>query len=171
VSGELRGRDDHAATEAELAMLCQSCGMCCDGSLFGRVDLAPEEVEPARRHRLRVLPNAKGFEQPCAALARSGPGLAEHRCSIYDERPLSCRRFMCRLYDRHRREGGSIEERISVVRRVRVLVARLEASGRAPADFEAALAGTQSMGHEAEPALHAYLELMQSLEEDFARAR
>jgi Fe-S-cluster containining protein len=154
-----------SAAEGELALLCRSCGLCCDGSLFGRVDLEPEEVEPARRLRLRVLHNAKGFEQPCAALARSGPGLDGCLCTIYDDRPLSCRRFTCRLYDRHRREGGSIEERLSVVRRVRSLVARLEASGLTPADFE----GT--VDHEAEPELHAYLELMRSLEEDFARAR
>jgi hypothetical protein len=157
--------------EADLAILCQSCGLCCDGSLFGRVGLEPEEVEPARRCRLHVLPSAKGFEQPCAALASSGPGLGERRCSIYDERPLSCRRFVCRLYDRHRREGGLIEERLAVVRRVRLLVASLEASGLQPADFEGAQASTQPVDPRAALAMHAYLELTRILEEDFARAR
>ena len=40
----------------ELPTLCGACGLCCDGSLFGRVPLAPDEATPARRLRLRVLP-------------------------------------------------------------------------------------------------------------------
>jgi Fe-S-cluster containining protein len=157
--------------QADLAALCQSCGLCCDGSLFGRVGLEPEEVELARRRRLRVLPRAEGFEQPCAALASPGPRLGERRCSIYDDRPLACRRFVCRLLDRHRREGGAIEGRLSVVRRVRSLVASLEASGLTPADFEGTHASTQHVRPGAEVERHAYLELTRILEEDFARAR
>jgi hypothetical protein len=153
---------------SELAILCQSCGLCCDGSLFGRVDLEPEEVGPARRHRLAVVPSGKAFEQPCAALVTGESG---RHCSIYDERPISCRRFVCRLYDRHMREGGPIEERIAVVRRVRLLVASLEESGLEPVDFE----GAQSSDRLADPRLIAampvYRELMSSLERDFSRAR
>jgi hypothetical protein len=137
--------------EADLALLCRSCGLCCDGSLFGRADLEPSEVEPARR-RLHVLSSGKGFEQPCTALASSGPERGERICSIYDERPRSCRRFVCRLYERHRREGGPIEPRLAVVRRVRRLIDSL------PADSRAARA-TPSV-----------LELTRILEEDFARA-
>jgi Fe-S-cluster containining protein len=138
--------------------------MCCDGSLFGRVDLEPDEVQSARKHRLRVLANAKGFEQPCSALALFG---SERRCAIYDERPISCRRFVCRLYERHEREGGPIEERLAVVRRVRALAARLETSGLAPADFQGN-SQTRPSGHDPE-LVQAYRELMQNLEEHFAR--
>jgi Fe-S-cluster containining protein len=165
----------NAAQNGELAALCRSCGLCCDGSLFGRVDLEPEEVELAKTHRLRILPHERSFEQPCTALARSGPERA-CRCSIYDERPVSCRRFTCLLYERHRREGGAIEARLEVVRRVRQLVDYLEASGWTPADFEGAPSSPQSGDHdragdhEHESALRAYVELTRSLEEDFARA-
>ena len=159
-SGEAKG---------DLEVLCQSCGLCCDGSLFGRVDLEPEEVEAARRHRLRVLPGARGFEQPCAALASSGPGLATRRCSIYGERPASCRRFACRLYDRHLREGGPIEERLRVVRRARDLAASLEASGLVPSDFESGSSSLRPLAPRVARAMPAYLELTRSLEEHFAR--
>jgi Fe-S-cluster containining protein len=128
------------AREAELALLCRSCGLCCDGSLFGRVDLEAMEVEPAKRRGLRILTNGNGFEQPCAAHAQTG-------CAIYEERPLSCRRFTCRLYERHRREGGPIEKRLAAVRRVRALLAGLAPSGAVPP------------------------ELTSRLEEDFARSR
>jgi Fe-S-cluster containining protein len=122
--------------------------MCCDGSLFGRVPLEPDEVPRAQKLRLQVLPSTRGFEQPCTALRDDG-------CSIYDDRPRACRRFRCRLYERHEREGGAVEERIAIVQRVRTLATRLEASGLTPAE----------LGDD-----EAYLELQQLLEEHFARA-
>jgi Fe-S-cluster containining protein len=160
-----------AAAGSDLEVLCQSCGLCCDGSLFGRVDLEPEEVESARRHRLRLFPGAGGFEQPCAALARPGSGLGTRSCSIYEERPLSCRRFACRLYERHLREGGPIEERLQVVRRVRNLAAALEASGLVPSDFESRQPGARPIDPRVARAMPGYHELTRSLEEHFARAR
>jgi Fe-S-cluster containining protein len=118
----------------ELETLCRACGLCCDGSLFGRVELEPDEVEPARR--LNVLTH---FDQPCPALATSG-------CTIYRDRPRSCRRFTCRLYERHRREGGPLDARLAVVRRARALLAGLDRAAPVPA------------------------ELTRLLDEDFARA-
>ncbi len=128
---------------SDLGTLCQSCGLCCDGSLFGLVPLARDEIALARKNRLHVLENDKGFEQPCSALSDSGA------CSIYDERPRPCRRFVCRLYDRHSREGGSLEPRLAAVKRVRELIAEVRARGLGPSDLE---------------------ELQKRLEDDFARA-
>lgn len=133
--------------EGDLATLCRSCGLCCDGSLYGRAVLEPHEVESARKNGLRVLDNGKGFSQPCAALVSCA-------CSVYDERPATCRRFVCRLYDRHRREGGPLEPRLAAVRRVRELLASLEGQG---AVAEATRAPDFS-------------ELVQRLHDDFARA-
>jgi Fe-S-cluster containining protein len=129
-------------TDAELSALCQACGLCCDGSLFGRVDLAPDEVGPAKKNHLRVLSNGRAFEQPCTALAPR-----ERTCGVYEARPAACRAFECRLHARHRREGGPLEPRLDAVRRVRELLATLEA---------AALPDTG--------------ELTRLLDEDFARA-
>jgi hypothetical protein len=145
------------ARDSELALLCRSCGLCCDGSLFGRVDLEPEEVGAARKARLRVVPSATAFEQPCAALSGVDPvprpksRARERRCAVYDDRPRACRRFLCRLHERHRVEGGPLEDRLAAVRRVRALLAALAAGG-----------GVM-------PA-HEYRELTTRLEADFARA-
>jgi Fe-S-cluster containining protein len=161
-----RGIAVDGSAQGELALLCQSCGLCCDGSLFGRVNLDPEEVDSARRHRLRVVADGRAFEQPCPALVPSGAGLG---CSIYDDRPHACRRFVCKLYDRHSREGGPIEERIAVARRARALLVFLQGSGFSPTDFE----GVRSSDKAPDPAaaLPAYHELMLSLERDFSRVR
>jgi hypothetical protein len=106
--------------------LCQSCGLCCDGSLFGRVRLEPSEVDSARRHRLPVVQNGGSFEEPCTALVTQG---AHHNCSIYVDRPESCRRFVCELYAGHLRDEGSLKDRIAVVHRAKALLAFLESAG------------------------------------------
>ncbi len=115
------------ARHDELTRLCQSCGLCCDGSLFGRVPLDPVEVEDMRRRRLRVLDGDKGFEQPCSALSEVTASGTARVCAIYDTRPRACREFACRLFEKHRLEGGPLEARLAAVRRARELLAKLEA--------------------------------------------
>lgn len=135
--------------DGELEVLCRSCGLCCDGRLFGCVPLAPDEVERGRKNRLLVLPRGNAFEQSCSALSREGESCA---CSIYADRPRACRAFACRLHDRHRREGGPLEARLDAVRRVQALLRLLDA----PSNDEARRAATA--------------ELIERMEESFARA-
>jgi len=110
----------------DLAMLCQSCGLCCDGSLFGRVPLDGGGASAGRR--LRVVAGGASFEQPCSALGEAGPG-ERRACAIYEERPRACRAFVCELHERHRREGGPLEPRLAMVRRTRELLARAHRDG------------------------------------------
>jgi Fe-S-cluster containining protein len=149
--------------ETELAILCHSCGLCCDGSLFGRVRLEPTEVNAANRKRLRVIDSKEAFEQPCPALAPVGrTDGARRTCSIYGDRPKACRRFECRLFERHRSEGGPLEPRLAAVRRVRELLAWLEAVRPSPEDDEAAIPSAVDQ--------QTFHELLRRLDEDFARA-
>jgi Fe-S-cluster containining protein len=127
----------------ELGALCRSCGLCCDGSLFGCVTLEPDELRDARKNRLKVLQRGKGFEQPCSALSTLDDGCA---CSVYSDRPRSCRAFTCRLYDRHRREGGPLGVRLKAVRRVRALLRSLEMTTDEEARRAAVAELTQRMG-------------------------
>jgi len=171
----LTGRAMHGGAEpparegAELAALCRACAMCCDGSLFGRTTLRPEEVGTARRTGLRVLPSEAGFEQPCAALQRDDPPRGAGRtCAIYAERPRACRTFVCRLYARHRAEGGPLAPRLAAVRRVREIAEALAAQGWTPDDFDAA--GAIEGAGPSDAATAAFVELRRRLEDDFARA-
>lgn len=132
---------------SDLAALCRACGMCCDGSLFGRVPLAPAEVEVARRHRLRVVASGAAMDQPCAAHGAGG-------CAVYAERPRACQAFACRLYERHAREGGPLGPRLEAVARARELLTLLGSS-------------TDAEGLQAEPW---FAELVERLEADFGRA-
>jgi Fe-S-cluster containining protein len=101
--------------------LCLHCGLCCDGSLFGRVPLEPGEAERLADRPVDFAPHGRALEQPCRAL---GP----HGCAIYDERPAACRRFTCRLLAR----GGPLEPRQAVVRHARELLAD---EARSPEDL------------------------------------
>jgi len=98
-----------------LEVLCQACGLCCDGSLFTRVPLGVAEVVPEAR--LGVVTNAQGgrhVPQRCAALDGS-------RCLAYAERPLACRRYECLLFGALREDEVSLPEALDVVRRARTL--------------------------------------------------
>ena len=140
---------DDGGMNDDLQTLCRSCGLCCDGSLFGRGTLEPDEVAVARKNHLRVIPRGTAFEQPCSALSGSA---TDRTCAIYAERPRACHAFTCRLYDRHTREGGPLEARLEAVRRVRVLLQVVEAT----ADEEKRRVVLE--------------ELTRRMEEDFARA-
>lgn len=100
-----------------LHTLCQACGLCCDGSLFGRVPLGLEEHVPEAP--LGIVTNPQGgrhIPQPCAALQGTV-------CQRYtEERPLACRRYECLLYCALREGEVSLTEAVEVVRRGRQLV-------------------------------------------------
>ena len=81
----------------DLSRICAACGLCCNGTLFGSVDLHDSEVALAERSHLPVVhpiePGQAHFLQPCS-LHVDGTG-----CSIYDERPGACRRYVCKLLE------------------------------------------------------------------------
>jgi uncharacterized protein len=108
--------------------LCRACGLCCDGSLFGRGQLEPDEVDVGTQRRLRVVGNGGSFEQPCTALV-------EGACAIYDDRPRSCRRFVCRLHERLRASRGDVAPYLARVRRARELLDHLEPDGVVPPEL------------------------------------
>ncbi len=114
---------------SDLEALCRSCGLCCDGSLFGRVPLAPSEVSNARKVGLHVIPSGKSFEQPCSALAE------DRACTIYASRPAACRSFTCRLFGTHAREGGALEPRLAIVRRTRELLDEAQSTHQASSEL------------------------------------
>jgi Fe-S-cluster containining protein len=109
--------------DVDLSALCRACRLCCDGSLFGRARLEPDEVATARKNRLRVVANERSFEQACSALSVDGT------CAIYEERPRTCRKFVCRLFERARMDGTPIEQAIATALRARELLVHLEVAG------------------------------------------
>ena len=79
------------ATTDSLA-LCTDCGLCCDGTFYGSVVVASEEMGRLERVGLRVLPNegACSMAQPCTALRG-------RLCQAYADRPSACGAYECEL--------------------------------------------------------------------------
>ncbi len=74
--------------------LCTRCGLCCDGTLLGDVELSG----PREASRLAVLGlDVEADEVDVELLVLPCAGLRGTRCSVYAYRPQSCRAFDCRL--------------------------------------------------------------------------
>ena len=86
--------------DAAIAKLCPACGLCCNGVLFGDVELQRGD-DAKRLTKLGVELFRKGrkaaFTQPCDCLVK---GL----CRIYANRPKRCAAFDCGLLKRVQRE-------------------------------------------------------------------
>lgn len=80
-------------TAIEASMLCQSCGMCCDGTLFSFSKIDPDEIEKVKSLGFNIKKTNKNslvFAFPCHHLEDS-------KCTIYDDRPAKCSAYFCRL--------------------------------------------------------------------------
>src|SRR5258706_12208785 len=79
-----------------VAELCPACGLCCNGVLFGDVELqAGDDADllKALGLTLRRKGRKQAFDQPCSCFDGK-------LCGIYSERPRRCRTFECRLLQR-----------------------------------------------------------------------
>ncbi len=67
--------------------LCMTCGLCCDGTLFGLANLcAEDDITPLSHPHIGIFSNGgrAAIKLPCMAHANRA-------CSIYSERPHVCR--------------------------------------------------------------------------------
>ncbi|MBB4612568.1 YkgJ family cysteine cluster protein [Novosphingobium taihuense] len=89
--------------------LCTGCAACCDGTIFGYVEVSrDEEVALGGLFTMESRKDDAIFYQPC-------PHSVGQRCQIYSRRPETCRKFHCHTLKALR--GGEIESG-EAVRRV-----------------------------------------------------
>jgi len=70
--------------------ICLSCGLCCNGTLIGFVELNTQEKTELRELMDIVESNEKGFFlQPCNKYCDG--------CTIYSQRPKQCASYKCGL--------------------------------------------------------------------------
>jgi len=89
---------------------CVGCGLCCDGTLYGRAAAEPDEEERMGALGLELLTHdgRRYFRLPCIAHDCGS-------CRIYETRFLKCRTFRCALLRRyHAGEIGINEARKTV---------------------------------------------------------
>jgi Fe-S-cluster containining protein len=95
---------------AEGSQLCRGCGFCCDGTLFDSLRLLDEERAQVRLPVID-LGGRPAVRFPCPAHRGS--------CTLYEERPSTCRVYRCNLLDRVEAaelDLGAAEARVRWVR-------------------------------------------------------
>ena len=101
------------ASDTRGSDLCRSCGLCCDGTLFNWVPVEASERQALDNLRLKIVDGPDG-----PRFKLGSPQLQATVCGVYDDRPLMCRSFTCKLYKRHVAGEISLEDASAVVTEV-----------------------------------------------------
>jgi hypothetical protein len=103
--------------------LCTRCGLCCDGTLFGDVEL----TGPAEAARLEGLGlDVDTDDADVELLSLPCRGLRGTRCSVYVHRPQCCRTFECRLLQEAERGHVAVDEALARIAEARAQVQRVK---------------------------------------------
>ena len=98
--------------------LCLSCGLCCDGTLFGQAPVgAAEPVDVFRAAGIRITPDRGGesrYELPLPCLR-----FENGRCQTYGCRPAICSSYRCRLLRRVEAGKMTLQEAKGIVQSAR----------------------------------------------------
>lgn len=99
---------------------CLGCGLCCDGTLFARVEVNDAEEEQLKSvgYELITVSDKTYLPQPCPH-ARCG------QCTIYETRFETCRSFRCALLRRYQAGEVSGKDARAIVEKALELVAKV----------------------------------------------
>ncbi len=79
---------------------CGACNVCCKSSYF--IHIRPEETRTLARINRKLLFAAPGMPKGNVLLGYDKDGkcpmLIDDRCSIYEDRPITCRSYDCRIF-------------------------------------------------------------------------
>ena len=103
--------------ECGVEVPCGECTACCTSSYF--IHVGPPETETHARIPAELLFAAPGLAEGNVLLGYDKHGrcpmLIDGRCSIYDDRPLTCRSYDCRVFA----AAGIAADRAAITERAR----------------------------------------------------
>lgn len=111
-----------AAAPSKAAILCTSCGACCNGTLFDEVPLERHEIALGARLGLPIVPCGDDAAMPLPC-----PRLAGASCTVYADRPSTCRSYRCALLEAVEAERAELEDALARVSALRDAAARVRA--------------------------------------------
>ena len=107
-------------TDTDLDVPCGDCAACCASSYF--VHIRPDDAKTLRRVPAELLVPTPGAPKGHVVMGYDQHGrcpmLVEGRCSIYEERPLTCRLYDCRVFA----AAGVDADRPAIIDRARTRV-------------------------------------------------
>jgi len=93
---------------------CGDCTACCSAAYF--IHIGPDERETLRRIPPALLFPAPGWPEGSVVMGFDANGrcpmLVDGACSIYEQRPATCRRYDCRVFAAAGIEAGGDEKRL-----------------------------------------------------------
>lgn len=99
---------------------CDECKACCTSSYF--IHIKPEETQTLARINKKLLFAAPGQPKGNVLLGydKNGrcPMLIDNKCSIYEDRPLTCRSYDCRIFAAAGIDAGD-DDKVLITQRVR----------------------------------------------------
>jgi len=107
-----------------LSTLCQACGLCCDGSLFTFVSVDAEQARKLLARDMALELRKDGgyrLHQRCSALEGTS-------CRVYEDRPASCRSYVCLLGTALEEGELSLNGALEFVREAHARIAALDAT-------------------------------------------
>ncbi len=100
--------------ETGVNVKCGDCNACCRSSQF--IHIKPEETGTIARIDNRLLFPAPGLPKGNMVLGydKNGccPMLREGQCSIYEDRPITCRNYDCRIFAAAGIDAGGKEKKL-----------------------------------------------------------
>jgi uncharacterized protein len=92
--------------------ICLPCGLCCDGTLIGFVQLDRAEL-PVLKESINIeYANGKGFFlQPCDNYCDG--------CTIYSKRPKQCANFNCELLESLEQKEFDFDLAVEIINEVK----------------------------------------------------
>ncbi|MFT3711614.1 MAG: YkgJ family cysteine cluster protein [Archangium sp.] len=105
-----------------LSELCLECGLCCDGTLFRHVEISSSERERLVQLGIKVGERRKHDVMwlPCGKLEG-------RKCTIYEQRPGGCDRFVCALGRKLKANEVGGDEALARVREMQAALDALRA--------------------------------------------
>ena len=99
--------------------ICLSCGLCCDGTVIGFVQVDADELPALREIKIMEEDEGKAiFLQPCELLCDG--------CTIYEHRPKQCALFKCGLLTSVEQNELLFTDALDTVEEVKQLKSKIE---------------------------------------------
>ena len=106
-------RDAQRSNE-DVDVPCGACNACCKSSYF--IHIAPTESETLRRIPKQLLFAAPGLPAGNVLMGYDENGrcpmLVDEKCSIYADRPQTCRTYDCRVFPAAGIDGGGNDKKL-----------------------------------------------------------
>jgi len=105
--------------------LCVSCSLCCNGTLFARLEISQDEADQLDG-QVEVFTRDDDLRMrlPCRQLGNDGA------CGCYHKRPGICRSYRCQLLKRNERGAISDQDALTIVSEIHALQEKARSSAR-----------------------------------------